>query len=299
MKVSICLITYNHEAYIQEALESVLMQVTEFPKEIVIGEDCSTDRTRAICSEYAEKYPDLIRLIPAEKNIGAMKNFLRTLKECTGKYIAFIEGDDYWTDPLKLQKQVDFLEVNSEYSACFHNVIIKNQRINEINDRVMHGNGLAKDSFDTGDVLGPWFIASPSFVFVNYTDFVFPDWFVHCVYGDLPFMLLLSLRGKFKYINEVMGIYRLHDTGMSAVHKAYDKIMVMVYIYASFDIHTNYKYHEAIRNAVMYEVDRHVPKKEITSGKRKQDDLITSFLKKVYYRARYIFKKEVKSVELM
>jgi glycosyltransferase involved in cell wall biosynthesis len=284
MKISICLITYNHEAYIKEALESVLMQVTDFPKEIVIGEDCSTDRTRSICREYAEKYPGLIRLIPAEKNIGAMKNFLRTLKECTGKYIAFIEGDDYWTDPQKLQKQVDFLEVNPEYSACFHNVIIKNERSNELQDRVMHENGLAKDSFDTEDILGPWFIASPSFVFVNYPDFDFPDWFVHCVYGDLPFMLLLSLRGKFKYINEVMGAYRLHDTGMSAIHKAYDKIMVMAYIYTSFDIHTNYKYHPAVRNAVIYEVERHIPANNL--NKEKEIIIRENILKRGYKRIK-------------
>jgi glycosyltransferase involved in cell wall biosynthesis len=259
MKISICLITYNHENYIAEALESVLMQKTTFDKEIIIGEDCSTDNTRKICSLYAEKYPGLIHLIPADKNVGMMKNSYRSLQACTGDYIAFIEGDDYWTDDLKLQKQVDFLAANPAYSACFHNVIIKQQRNNENKEWVMHANGLPKDSFDIEDILGPWFIASLSVVFVNYADWKFPDWYFNCQYGDLPFMLLLSLRGNFKYIDEVMGVYRLHDAGMTTVHKQYDKIMVMVYIYMSFNIHTNFKYQQAIRKAAIYEIDRHIP----------------------------------------
>ncbi|MBC8034680.1 MAG: glycosyltransferase family 2 protein [Chitinophagaceae bacterium] len=260
MKLSICVITYNHEDYIVESLESVLSQVTSFDKEIIIGEDFSTDRTREICMQYAEKYPDLIRLIPAEKNVGMMANFLRTFQACKGEYVAFIEGDDFWTDPLKLQKQVDFLQANPDYSACFHNVILKYQRADLRKEKIMHANGLPKDSFDTEDVLGPWFIASPSFVFVNYPDLNLPDWFFNCKYGDLPLMLLLTLRGKFKYLDEVMGVYRLHDKGMSLKHIGYDKIILMIYIYESFNIHTNYKFQKKIREAMVYEIDRHIPK---------------------------------------
>jgi len=112
--VSIICITYNHEPYIAEAIEGVLMQKCSFPIELVIGEDCSTDNTRKICEEYANK-SELIKLLPTETNLGMMPNFIRTLQSCTGKYIAMCEGDDYWTDPLKLQKQVDFLEANAEY----------------------------------------------------------------------------------------------------------------------------------------------------------------------------------------
>jgi glycosyltransferase involved in cell wall biosynthesis len=125
--VSVCMITYNHEAYISEAIEGVLMQQTTFSIELIIGEDCSTDNTRNICIEYQEKYPDKIKLLLPETNLGMMQNFITSLQACTGKYIALCEGDDYWTDPLKLQKQVDFLEANKDYSICFHNVKVLDQ----------------------------------------------------------------------------------------------------------------------------------------------------------------------------
>ena len=118
--VSIVTITYNHEPYIRKCIEGVLMQKVNFPIEFIIAEDCSADRTLAICKEYAEKYPDLIKLITTENNVGAIANERRAMKAAKAKYIAFCEGDDYWTDPLKLQKQVDFLEKNPEYSVTFH-----------------------------------------------------------------------------------------------------------------------------------------------------------------------------------
>ncbi len=118
--VSIVTITYNHEPYIRKCIEGVLMQKVNFPIEFIIAEDCSTDGTLAICKEYAEKYPELIRLITSKNNVGAIANERRAMKAAKGKYIAFCEGDDYWIDPLKLQKQVDFLEKNPEYSVTFH-----------------------------------------------------------------------------------------------------------------------------------------------------------------------------------
>lgn len=118
--LSIVTITYNHEPYIRKCIEGVLMQQVNFTMEFIIAEDCSTDGTLAICKEYAEKYPNLIQLITSENNVGAIANERRAMKAVKGKYIAFCEGDDYWTDPLKLQKQVDFLEENPEYSVTFH-----------------------------------------------------------------------------------------------------------------------------------------------------------------------------------
>jgi len=118
--VSVCMITYNHEEFISKAIEGVMMQQTSFPIELIIGEDCSTDSTHAICLKYKSKYPDKIKLRIQEFNLGMTQNFISTLQVSTGKYIAQCEGDDYWTDPYKLQKQVDFLEANEAYSVCFH-----------------------------------------------------------------------------------------------------------------------------------------------------------------------------------
>ena len=118
--VSVWMVTYNHEKYIAEALESVLMQQTNFDFEIVIGEDCSTDQTRRIIKDYENKYPNIIFPIYHDKNVGGMRNAYEfTLPLCRGKYIACLEGDDYWTDPLKLQKQVDFLENNNDYGLVY------------------------------------------------------------------------------------------------------------------------------------------------------------------------------------
>lgn len=118
--LSVFMITYNHEKYIAEAIESALMQKTSFKYEIVIGEDCSTDQTRETVLEYATRYADKVKPIYQERNVGANKNAASVREACKGKYIALLEGDDYGIDPLKLQKQVDFLEAHPDFSICFH-----------------------------------------------------------------------------------------------------------------------------------------------------------------------------------
>lgn len=123
--VSIVCITYNHEPYLRQALDGFLMQRTTFPVEIILAEDCSTDGTRAICEEYAKRYPDKIRYIWSETNVGAVANERRAIEAASGKYLAFCEGDDYWTDADKLQLQVDWLETHPDYSVCWHRYICK------------------------------------------------------------------------------------------------------------------------------------------------------------------------------
>jgi glycosyltransferase involved in cell wall biosynthesis len=117
--LSVLIITYNHEQYIEQTLESVVTQKTAFPFEIVIGDDASTDGTRSICEAYIKKYPHLIRLLPATKNLGVVPNYIRTLEACEGKYIAHLDGDDYWIDANKLQKQVDRLENDPNLTICY------------------------------------------------------------------------------------------------------------------------------------------------------------------------------------
>lgn len=117
--VSICCITYNHEKYIAKTIESFLMQKTDFPFEIVIGEDCSTDNTWHIIKSYQEKYPSILKLLPNDKNLGSFNNFKRAHAYCCGEFIAYCEGDDYWTDIFKLQKQVGFLLQNSDYVITY------------------------------------------------------------------------------------------------------------------------------------------------------------------------------------
>ncbi len=113
------MITYNHAPYIAQAIEGVLQQKTNFPFELVIGEDCSTDATREIVFEYQKKHPEVIRVITSDINVGMQKNGLRTMKACRGKYIAYCEGDDYWHHPYKLQKQVDYMENHPECGMVY------------------------------------------------------------------------------------------------------------------------------------------------------------------------------------
>ena len=124
--VSIVCITYNHEPYLRQTLDSFLMQKTSFAYEIVLAEDCSTDGTRKICKEYAAKYPEKIHYIYRDHNVGYNENEYEAMCAAKGKYIAYCEGDDYWTIPDKLQKQVDFLETHPDYSVCWHRCIHHN-----------------------------------------------------------------------------------------------------------------------------------------------------------------------------
>ena len=119
--------TYNHAPYIGQAIEGALQQKTNFPIEIVIGEDCSTDGTREIVFDYQAKYPDIIRVITSDKNVGSKENSRRVREASRGKYIALCEGDDYWTDPYKLQKQVTFLENNQDYAVVHSDADVLSQ----------------------------------------------------------------------------------------------------------------------------------------------------------------------------
>ena len=120
--VSVIVTTYNQEKFIRKAIDSNLAQETSFEYEIIIGEDFSTDGTRDICVDYSLKYPDIIRLLLHQKNVGMHQNAIQTLHLAKGKYIAFCEGDDFWTDPNKLQMQFALLENNSEYSGVHSKV---------------------------------------------------------------------------------------------------------------------------------------------------------------------------------
>ncbi len=125
--LSVCLITYNHEKYIEQAIESILKQEVNFSWNLIIADDCSNDRTRAIIADYKSRYPDLIKLILQERNVGAAQNWIDLISSPSSKYIAYLEGDDYWIDNRKLQKQVDFLEKNHNFSLCFCHTKIKNE----------------------------------------------------------------------------------------------------------------------------------------------------------------------------
>ena len=206
--VSVCMITYNHELYIAKAIESVLMQKTTFPIELVLGEDCSTDNTKSICENYQKKHPQIVRLLDSKRNLGINKNFIRTLKSCKGKYIAVLEGDDYWTNPLKLQKQVDFLETHEDFSICFHKVkVLTNSKLTK--DTITRVPG----SVSTIQELGRKnYIQTPSCLFRKDDGVISKmNFYKDLNVGDYPLHIYNTKLGKIKYMDESMAVYRKHS----------------------------------------------------------------------------------------
>ncbi|MEI6827060.1 MAG: glycosyltransferase [Desulfuromonadales bacterium] len=266
MKVSIAMVTYNHEKYLAQALDSVLMQKVDFNYEILVGEDCSTDNTRNILMDYYLKYPDRIKPILHDKNVGPHANAAAVMAKCTGEYIALLEGDDYWTDPLKLQKQVDFLESHYDFVACGHNFFIKNERGYsarlkfgsklELTDKllVFHKKPL-QEVYSTVDLINQsWFMQTATIVYRNIKGFELPSWFANCASGDMAFLLLLSLHGKVKYDDNPRSVYRLHPDGISAEYYGRNNVLKMVYLYQSFNIYTNYCYQEQLWMQILGEI---------------------------------------------
>ena len=210
--VSVCMITYNHAKYISQAIESVLMQKASFPFELVIGEDCSTDNTRSTCIEYQNKFPDIIKSRLPHKNQGMIRNFIETKRACQGKYIAICEGDDYWTDTFKLQKQVDFLESNPQYGLCFTDADILYSKSNKI---IKSFDLSHKKYIPTGDVFKELLYGNPyktctamfrSNAAQGYTEILDDNKFQ---FADIGLWLHISKYFKVGYLKETTAVYRV------------------------------------------------------------------------------------------
>jgi glycosyltransferase involved in cell wall biosynthesis len=249
--VSVCMITYNHQSFIAKAIDGVMMQETNFRYELILSDDCSTDNTREICKLYHSKYPDKIKLLLPESNIGVIKNSLGTLRACTGKYIAICEGDDYWTDALKLQKQVDFMEANPEYGMVHTNYRVVDEFDNEINTYKRIPLAYI-DKFDVFDLYmkRKYEVASLTALFRSdlFREFESELNTLQLKMTDLPMWLEFSKKSKIKYIDVVSSSYRLLKN--SASHSsdvmktlAFNLNMLEVFRYFSdkYNVHYNHK----------------------------------------------------------
>jgi glycosyltransferase involved in cell wall biosynthesis len=216
------MITYNHEKYIAQALESILMQKVNFNFEIVVGEDFSTDNTRKILLDYSSKYPRIFKLILQKSNIGGQKNAIDTLAACTGKYIATCEGDDYWTDEHKLQKQVDFLEANPDFSAIGHQTIVKVEDEQKKKEKFYNYNSNEDILFYKGkkDVLSFRDFIHSYYIHINsilYRSCILKIYDLKDVpLNDHAQILLIASKGEIKVLPDIMSVYRRHSTGASA-----------------------------------------------------------------------------------
>ena len=207
--LTVWVITYNQERFISQCLDSILMQETNFPFQIVIGEDYSTDNTRRICENYANNYSN-ITLLPLEKNLGLVKNWERTLNACQGKYVAMCEGDDFWIDCKKLQKQFDFLEANPDFFISFHKVEFN------FEDDVFHDDlfkHLEEREFLAYEIYDKWTVLTSSVVYRNFPEKIhFPK---HIYFTDIYFTLYLLEKGR-AYCQGFVGVtYRRHGESLS------------------------------------------------------------------------------------
>jgi glycosyltransferase involved in cell wall biosynthesis len=219
--VSIKMITYNHAPYIAQAIEGVLMQKTNFPIELVIGEDCSTDGTREIVFDYQKKFPEIIRVITSDQNVGAKKNSYRTTKACRGKYIAFCEGDDYWHHPKKLQKQVDYMESHPECGLVYSSFDVYNNKSKEkVRDYLKNGGWEIPKNPSISDFVSlrerAWVGSATCTVMVRKNlleQIIESDPYLHqndqFLMGDTQLWAELSAISEVSYIPESLATYRI------------------------------------------------------------------------------------------
>ena len=219
MKISVAMITYNHEAYIEQAVESVMQQTGDFELELIIGEDNSKDNTRALVQRLANQYPDKIKLLLWSPNIGMMPNFVKTLDACTGQYVAILEGDDYWTDPLKLQKQLDYMQAHPACAMCYHNanvLIIETGQTHPANTHTQQVGGL-KDLILATDFAQ---MMTGSMFYRNTYFNALPSWLVKQHAGDRALPIILATYGEIHYNPAIMSVYRKHQGGISVIKQA-------------------------------------------------------------------------------
>ncbi|MEN9919885.1 MAG: Spermidine N(1)-acetyltransferase [Bacteroidota bacterium] len=218
--VSVFMLAYNHENFIKQAIEGIVTQKTNFSFELIIGEDCSTDNTRNLCIEYRNKYPEIIKLILPEKNLGAAANSVNVLNACKGKYIAFCEGDDYWTDPNKLQKQVDFMESNPDYSIIYHRVNIFDQVSETL--KLEELNKLDVEKTYTIENLSYGNLMHTASVMIRRENLKFEKLEASKIVGDYFLWMLCANNGKIMYQPDVMAVYRIWEgSAWSSMHSKF------------------------------------------------------------------------------
>jgi glycosyltransferase involved in cell wall biosynthesis len=207
--VSVCMITYNHEKYITQALEGVLMQVCDFEIELIVSNDASSDSTEVIIQSIIENHlrGSWIKYIKQEKNIGMMPNFIWSLQQCKGNYIALCEGDDYWTDPLKLQKQVDFLDANIVYSYCGH-------KSNILSNKILKPITIDVKEITFEKLINQNFVNTATLVFRKAVLGDLPNFFNKVPAGDWLLQLIALKRGKGYVLKDFMSVYRIHQEGV-------------------------------------------------------------------------------------
>jgi glycosyltransferase involved in cell wall biosynthesis len=244
MDVSVILLTYNHESFLVQAIERVLAQRTRAPFEVLISEDCSTDRSREIIAGFAARHPDRIRVFLSECNLKSNEVMLRALRAARARYLAFLDGDDYWTSDDKLQRQVDFLDTHKQCAMCFHNAIVVRDD-GTVPPREFTATTLPTIT-ELPDLLTGNYIAGCSAMIRRDVLHDIPAWYEHANYGDWPLYVFAAQRGSIGFLPEVMGAYRVHDTGLWSSATRDRQIKGVIQFYNSISNHLGPSYRPQI-----------------------------------------------------
>ena len=251
--VSVLIITYNQRNFIRAAIDSALAQQTTFPIEILVGDDFSTDGTREIIQEYERQHPGLVIGVLHPHNMGKNGgiNFLETLKLAKGKYYALMDGDDYWTDSLKLQKQVDLLEAHPDYSMAFTNALITYE--DGAPSHLLNGPDM-KPYYTVDDLIGEneiWFMATSSTLYRNSIK-EYPAWFRESSSGDIPRLILKAKMGKIGYLPDVTTVYRKNRAGASYHDNERDETFLRnrIQMYSNINQELDFKYDRVLRRNI-------------------------------------------------
>lgn len=250
--LSVCIITYNQAQFLSTAIESVLNQHVSFPYEIIVGDDGSTDTTPEIGKRYQQQCSHL-HYIHKENNQGISMNWKDTLLQAKGKYIALLEGDDYWIDDNKLQRQVSFMEQNEDYSICGHDYLIEYSSQQKLRAR---NTGVPERDFDAHVLLEIWPFQSSTVVFRK-SMLYFPKHFTTTSVCDLSLFLALLSKGKCRYLNTISSVYRVHSDSfsrkISSPTHAYDWMMCIYYASLDFKIVKKSRRHQGFFKVFTYQ----------------------------------------------
>ncbi len=252
MKLSVAIITYNHEQYIGQAIESILAQNVNCEYEIVIGEDCSTDGTRGVITAFHRRYPERIKLLLRDQNIGVIQNFTETIEACHGKYVALLEGDDYWFATDKLQKQIDFLDAHPECAICCGRARAQYEAgAQNLDVRLDVVPQLPAGRYTIEDILKGNFVMTCTAVLRRKYISQFPKWFFEMKLGDWPLCAMVARYGTIELLDEILAAYRIHCGGVWSSVSQGVRAEESLRMLRALDKEFGYQYTDTIRETIV------------------------------------------------
>jgi glycosyltransferase involved in cell wall biosynthesis len=244
-RLSILVLTYNHQRYLAQAFKGVQRQKVNFPYELVIANDCSSDGTAEVVESWRDVFGERMRVLPRPKNLGITRNFVNALAACRGPYVAILEGDDYWTDPRKLQRQHDFLASNPDCSACCHRVKLLLDDGTFTEWTPLQG---TKPKLEFVDVLVENFVPGCStLMFRNNPKLEVPGWLVEINFYDWVLNVLNAERGNLGFIEDRMSVYRVHSNGAWSGKSTREQVAAVCDILDRLNQHYDRKFDPLIR----------------------------------------------------